>query len=167
MSREGNLQLEVTNKRGTLSKLSGKQRDSWRPVEVELNAADGLSWTSGSASRDRMAGSQQVLAPHQMLSVAVWSEIGVEHAFEVVSSVKNGKVYKFAAESEEECDGWIAAIDSVVAAQGAATESTRNPTAASPFELEPEPGHSAGGAVQMEQGLGAKLVPEPEPEPER
>ena len=159
-----------TDKRGTLSKLSGKQRDSWRPVEVELNATDGLSWTSGSASRDRMAGSQKMLAPHQMLSVAIWSEIGIEHAFEVVSSVKNGKVYKLKTESEEECDGWIAAIDSVIS-QGPATEITRNPSssdaAPSPFELEPEPGqHGAGGAAapfEME-GLGARLVAEPEPD---
>jgi hypothetical protein len=105
-----------------------------------------------------------------MPSVAVWSEIGIEHAFEVVSSVKGGKVYKWAAESEEDCDGWMAAIDSVIVAQGPATEITRNPSssdaaAPSPFKLEPEPGHSAGSAAapfEMEQWLGARLVPEPE-----
>eukprot|EP01045_Picozoa_sp_COSAG04_P039679 COSAG04_NODE_11238_length_721_cov_1.323151_1_plen_122_part_01 len=51
-----------TSKRGALRKLGGKQHDQWQPVEVELSAS-GLSWTSGSASRDRLAGSQKTLTP--------------------------------------------------------------------------------------------------------
>ena len=103
-----------TSKRGALRKLGGKQHDQWQPVEVELSASGGLSWTSGSASRDRLAGSQKTLTPEQMLSVAYYSDIGVEHAFEVVSSAKGGKVYKFSAESESGCDGWMAAISGVI-----------------------------------------------------
>ena len=87
-----------SSKSGRLRKLGGKQRDQWRPVDAQLSA-EGLCWTSGSAVRDRASGSQSVLAPAQILSVAYYSEIGVEHAFEVASRAKGGKVYKFAAES--------------------------------------------------------------------
>ena len=38
----------------------------------------------------------------------------MEHAFEVVSSAKGGKVYKFSADSESDCDGWMAAISDVI-----------------------------------------------------
>jgi len=103
-----------TSKRGTLRKLGGKQHDQWQPVEVELSASGGLSWTSGSASRDHVAGSQKALMPEQMLSVAHYSDIGVEHAFEMASSAKGGKVYKFSAGSESDCDEWMAAISDVI-----------------------------------------------------
>ena len=173
-----------TSKRGALRKLGGKQHDQWQPVEVELSASGGLSWTSGSASRDRLAGSQKTLTPEQMLSVAHYSDIGVEHAFEVVSSAKGGKVYKFSAESESECDEWMAAISSVIdlhngggGASDLAVASFPNPSSggeadatAAPFELEAEePAQVAGGAAapfEMEMEPQVKPLPEPEPEPE-
>ena len=170
-----------TSKRGALRKLGGKQHDQWQPVEVELSASGGLSWTSGSASRDRLAGSQKTLTPEQMLSVAYYSDIGVEHAFEVVSSAKGGKVYKFSADSESDCDGWMAAISGMIdlhndggGASDPAVESFPNPSssemdAAAPFELEAEPSQVAGGAAapfEMEMGTEAKPQPQPEPEPE-
>ena len=170
-----------TSKRGALRKLGGKQHDQWQPVEVELSASSGLSWTSGSASRDRLAGSQKTLTPEQMLSVAHYSDIGVEHAFEVVSSAKGGKVYKFSAESESGCDEWMAAISGVIDLHngGGASDPTvasfPNPSSsemdavAAPFELEAEPSQVAGGAAapfEMEMETEAKQEPEPEPEPE-
>ena len=170
------------SRRGALRKLGGKQHDQWQPVEVELSASGGLSWTSGSASRDRLAGSQKTLTPEQMLSVAHYSDIGVEHAFEVVSSAKGGKVYKFSAESESGCDEWMAAISGVIdlhngggGASDLAVASFPNPSssemdaAAAPFELEAEPSQVAGGAAapfEMEMETEAKPQPEPEPEPE-
>ena len=174
-----------TSKRGALRKLGGKQHDQWQSVEAELSASGGLSWTSGSASRDRLAGSQKTLAPEQMLSVAHYSDIGVEHAFEVVSSAKGGKVYKFSAESESGCDEWMAAISGVIdlhngggGASDLAVASFPNPSsggetaaAAAPFELEAEPSQVAGGAaapfeMEMEPEAKPQLEPEPEPEPE-
>ena len=110
----------ASSKSGPLRKLSGKQHDQWRAVDVHLSPATGLSWSSGSVVRDRASGSQSVLAPSQMLSVAYYSDIGVEHAFEVASSAKGGKVYKFAAESESESEAWIAMIDAVIASLAAA-----------------------------------------------
>jgi|EP01046_Picozoa_sp_COSAG06_P019097 hypothetical protein len=107
--------VTASSKSGPLRKLSGKQHDQWRAVNVHLSPATGLSWSSGSVVRDRASGSQSVLAPPQMLSVAYYSDIGVEHAFEVASSAKGGKVYKFAAESESESEAWIVMIDAVIA----------------------------------------------------
>ena len=47
-------------------------------------------------------GSQKNLAPGQIVRAAYYSEIGVEFAFEVTSTAKGGKVYKFAATSDVE-----------------------------------------------------------------
>eukprot|EP01043_Picozoa_sp_COSAG02_P014436 COSAG02_NODE_595_length_19813_cov_12.215380_14_plen_511_part_00 len=98
---------------GQLRKLGGKRNDQWQTVNVRLSSSGGLSWSSGSALRDQASGSQKHLSPAQIVSVATYADIGVYHAFEVVSAVKNGKVYKFAAESDEKCDAWIQAIDVV------------------------------------------------------
>ena len=47
-------------------------------------------------------GSQKNLAPGQIVLAAYYSEIVVEFAFEVTSTAKGGKVYKFAATSDVE-----------------------------------------------------------------
>lgn len=98
---------------GKLTKLGGKQKDKWQEIDAHLSSAIGLSWTLGSALQDRVAGSQKTLAPKQLLSAAYYSEIGTEFAFEVVSTAKGGKVYKFAASSDTERDDWINAIETV------------------------------------------------------
>ena len=60
------------------------------------------------------SGKTQQLRTEDIVSVATWSDIGVSSAFEVVSSKKDGKVYKFSANSDEERDGWMAAIASTI-----------------------------------------------------
>lgn len=105
---------EGVARHGKLTKLGGKRNDKWQEIDVHLSSTTGLSWTSGSALRDQVAGSQKVLTPQQLLSAAYYhAEIGIEFAFEVVSTAKGGKVYKFAASSDEDRDGWISAIERV------------------------------------------------------
>ena len=56
------------------------------------------------------------LRASEMVAVAAWSTIGKSFAFEITTTAKGGKVYKFAAESEEDCDSWMQAIDAVILA---------------------------------------------------
>jgi hypothetical protein len=96
-------------RKGTLSKLGGKQKDKWQTRYVELSIGGGLKCSSGSALRDIVSGSLQ-LSPAQIVSVSHYADIGVDHAFEVVSLAKAGKVYKFKAESGADCNAWIQGI---------------------------------------------------------
>jgi len=110
-------EVETTRKagevlrQGTLRKLGGKNKDRWDLVDVRLTDG-GLTWSSGSTVKDRATGSQKILAPDQMVSCSIFSDIGVQHAFEIVS--KAGKVYKFAATSDKECDAWILALSELI-----------------------------------------------------
>jgi hypothetical protein len=99
-------------KLGKLQKYHNK-KDKWQPYEVELSAR-GLVWSSGSTLQDHMGGSQRNLTPQQMVACSLFSDIGVHHAFEVVSTIKGGKVYKFATDSDDECDEWIESISAVI-----------------------------------------------------
>jgi hypothetical protein len=126
---------------GKLTKLGGKQKDKWQDVDAQLSSSVGLSWTSGSALRDRSRGSQKTLAPEQLSSAAVWSDIGIEFAFEVVSTAKGGKIYKFAAQSDDDRDGWVDAIDKVARLEKVMLAA-------------PETGH-AGGARDLEKVMPA------------
>ena len=95
---------------GALRKMAKgpKGHDYLQSVAVELSATGGLSWTASSATGDP-AGSQEDLAPGEMLSVASCSSTGAEHAFEVVSCVKGTNAppvhHQFVAQSESECGG--------------------------------------------------------------
>ncbi len=95
---------------GMLKKLGGKNKDTWQDVNASIGSS-GMAWSFGSNVRDTLSGSQRVLPSAQILSVSIWSDIGIEHGFEVVSSVKNGKVYKFCAGDEAERDRWMSAIE--------------------------------------------------------
>lgn len=92
---------------GTLSKLGGKQKDTWQLRIVKLSFRDGLTWSSGWFMLDMIASGSQQLLPAEIVSVSLCVDIGVENAFEVVSRVKGNKVYKFKAESEEDCKAWV------------------------------------------------------------
>ena len=102
-------------KSGALRKMAKgpKGHDYLQSVAVELSATGGLSWTPSS-------GSQEELAPGEMLSVASCSSTGAEHAFEVVSCVKGTNAppvhHQFVAQSESECGGWIAAVRAAIEA---------------------------------------------------
>ena len=108
-------------KSGALRKMAKgpKGHDYLQSVAVELSATGGLSWIASSASGDP-AGSQEDLAPGEMLSVASCSSTGAEHAFEVVSCVKGTNAppvhHQFVAQSESECGDWIAAVRAAIEA---------------------------------------------------
>eukprot|EP01052_Picozoa_sp_SAG31_P064070 SAG31_NODE_22951_length_514_cov_1.231325_1_plen_127_part_10 len=95
-------------KAGDLSKLGGKQKNKWENRHFQLSAS-GLSWKSGTAGKG-----EQLLAAADIEAVAIWSDIGVHHAFEIATKVKSGKVYKFNAKDDEERDAWMAAIGTVI-----------------------------------------------------
>ena len=101
---------------GELLKLGGKQKDKWQQVDVRVATGIGLCWSTGSRLRDTAMGSQKNLAPAQIVRAAYYSEIGVEFAFEVTSTAKGGKVYKFVAASDVDRDHWIEAIEHVAEA---------------------------------------------------
>jgi len=90
-------------RQGTLSKLGGKQKDKWQHRDVELSITDGLVWATG-------WGLRQQLLPAQIVSVSHYED--AENAFEVESHAewKAGKVYKFKAESDLECQVWMQEI---------------------------------------------------------
>ena len=57
-------------KSGTLQKLGGKKKEDWQEVAVTLDER-GLAWESqgaGGALRDKVAGSQKLLAPDLVTS---------------------------------------------------------------------------------------------------
>ena len=95
---------------GSLRKLGGKNKDKWQDVEATLSES-GMAWTLGSGLRDTLAGAQRELPLDSILSVNIWSDIGIEHGFEVASTVKGGKVYKFCAADDATRDRWMDAIE--------------------------------------------------------
>ena len=97
-------------KQGELTKLGGKKKDKWESRHFELSAT-GLSWKSGAAAR---AGKTTMLAAQDIEAVSIWGDIGVHHAFEIITKVKSGKVYKLSAQSDGERDSWMSAIGSVI-----------------------------------------------------
>ena len=99
----------VMIKQGELTKLGGKQKDKWENRHFELSAT-GLSWKSGAAA----AGKTTRLAAQDIEAVSIWGDIGVHHAFEIITKVKSGKVYKLSAQSDGERDSWMSAIGSVI-----------------------------------------------------
>ena len=109
---------------GTLQKQSGKEGGRWEEIEAELTGGRGLTW---SPPRARKSTRQKMLKPEELISAAPWSELGsgVEHAFEIVSTAKGGKVYRFAARSDAECDALVDAIMRLVGSS--AVESASNP----------------------------------------
>ena len=96
-------------KQGELTKLGGKKKDKWESRHFELSAT-GLSWKSGAAA----AGKTTRLAAQDIEAVSIWGDIGVHHAFEIITKVKSGKVYKLSAQSDGERDSWMSAIGSVI-----------------------------------------------------
>ena len=101
---------------GTLQKLGGKEKDKWQEVDCVVDGR-GLSWTSGSVLRDRVAGSQKTVPASDIQAVGYWSEIGVEFGFEVSTTVKGGKVYKFTAAADAERDNWISQIGRLIGSE--------------------------------------------------
>ena len=49
-----------------------------------------------------------------MGTVAEWSDIGIGHAFEIITRVKDGKVYKFSATDDADRDAWIDQLRTVI-----------------------------------------------------
>ena len=92
---------------------------------------------------------------------AGWS--GVEHAVEVASSAKGGKVYQFSAESESECEEWMAAISGVIdlhnggGARDPAVASFPNPSsrAEAAAAATPPPAAAPTAAATAPPGAGA------------
>ena len=72
-------------KTGNLRKLGGKKKDKWEDKRFVLTAG-GLVWKNDLAKK--------MLKIEDIASVAIWSDIGISHAFEIVTRVKDGKVYK-------------------------------------------------------------------------
>ena len=115
-------------RKGTLSKLGGKQKDKWQRRDVEVSIEGGIRWSSGSVLRDIVSatwsGSQQ-LSPAQIVSVSHRADIDV-NVFQVVSRVKAGKVYKFEAESEPDCKAWMQGIQDCIDANRATTRRAKD-----------------------------------------
>ena len=144
---------------GELLKLGGKKKDKWQQVEVHLATDTGLSWSFGSRVRDTAAGSQKSLTPKQIVRAAYYSEFGVDYAFEITSTAKGGKVYKFAAASDVDRDLWIEAIEHVVGS-AVATEPQPHPQAAPSMQMvqvTAPAGVAASQLIQVEVS-GASVV---------
>ena len=102
---------------GRLQKLGGKDKDRWQEVDVKADAS-GLCWTSGNVLRDAASGSQRRLRVQELVSAEYWSDIGIEFGFEVATTAKQGKVYKFSASAAAERDGWVSLIKQLIAGSG-------------------------------------------------
>ena len=140
-------------KSGTLQKLGGKKKEDWQEVAVTLDER-GLAWESqgaGGALRDKVGGSQKLLTPDQLVSASPCSILGVEHCFEVASTAKGGKVYKFSAGSDADADAWLAALEQTLS--GGAPAQTSNPLG------------SPGPAMEVEQAGGPGVAVEPSAPP--
>ena len=87
-------------KRGELSKLGGAGKDKWQKITFALRD-DGLHWTS--------KGTKKSILKDEIGRVATWS--GISHGFEVGSSKKAGKVYRFSATDDADRDSWMRAIE--------------------------------------------------------
>lgn len=88
-------------KHGLLLKLGGKNQDKWQRREVSLGAEQ-MSWENNKLRKEDIG------------SVAFWHDPNFTTGFSVVSTVKEGKTYHFAAASESERDEWMAAINSMI-----------------------------------------------------
>ena len=76
----------------------GKNKDTWQEQEFTLTNEE-LWWTSKQVRKSvKLA---------DMGTVAEWSDIGIGHAFEIITRVKDGKVYKFSATDDADRDAWI------------------------------------------------------------
>ena len=49
-----------------------------------------------------------------MGAVTEWSDIGIGHAFEIITRVKDGKVYKFSAADDADRDAWIDQLQNLI-----------------------------------------------------
>lgn len=139
---------------GELLKLGGKKKDKWQQVSVRVATGTGLSWSTGSRMRDTAMGSQKNLAPGQIVRAAYYSEIGVEFAFEVTSTAKGGKVYKFAATSDVDRDQWIGALEQVARSFSTGGQTiVVPPPMDSPGDIERRPQQEPDMALELPQPL--------------
>ncbi len=76
--------------------------------QIELRS-NGISWKGSTVGSDRV-----FVATCEMKSVAPWSDIGANNAFELVTTAKGGKVYKFSSQTKHERDSWIEAIETLL-----------------------------------------------------
>ena len=78
--------------------VPGKNKDKWQEQVFTLTSEE-LWWTSKQTRKSvKLA---------DMGAVTEWSDIGIGHAFEVITRVKDGKVYKFSAADDADRDAWI------------------------------------------------------------
>ena len=81
----------------------GKNKDTWQEQVFTLTSEE-LWWTSKQIRKSvKLA---------DMGTVAEWSDIGIGHAFEIITRVKDGKVYKFSAVDDADRDAWLVALRS-------------------------------------------------------
>ena len=139
-------------KKGVLKKLGGKSKDKWQDREVSLSARE-LTWDNGG------------LLAAEIGSVAVWSALDMPEgfAFEVASRIKGGKVYKFVAKTEQERDGWMDAIGSLIGDSDAATVvvSKESVEILQSITLDGRvlPAEGEFSAEEIDEGLGETVAP--------
>ena len=139
-------------KKGVLKKLGGKSKDKWQDREVSLSARE-LTWDNGG------------LLAAEIGSVAVWSALDMPEgfAFEVASRIKGGKVYKFVAKREQERDGWMGAIGSLIGDSDAATVvvSKESVEILQSITLDGRvlPAEGEFSAEEIDEGLGETVAP--------
>ena len=92
-----------TLKQGTLFKLGGQHRDKWQDRRFRLTDCS-LEWESSEPGSAQLPFTRGGSVPcSHIVSVAVWSGLDTPgFGFEVATRVKDNKVYKLCAATEDE-----------------------------------------------------------------
>ena len=93
----------VVTKRGLLKKLGGMGKDVWQDRMVSLSASQ-LMWNGGGLDSANITQVNKRLA---------WDKELEGHGFEVLSTTKGDKVYKFLAATMSDRDTWVEGIKGI------------------------------------------------------
>jgi Ca2+-binding EF-hand superfamily protein len=104
-------------RKGTLMKLGGLNKDMWEERNFTVSMSGGLSWSSRSFN-------DISVSPAQVLSVNELSRRAGELSpnglpaceFEVKTTAKDNKTYRFSCSTEEERSEWVEAIEQLLGA---------------------------------------------------
>ena len=91
----------VVTKRDLLKKLGGTGKDVWQERMVSISASE-LKWNGGGL------GSTDITQVNRRLA---WDKELEGYGFEVISTAKGGKTYKFLAANMEDRDDWVKCIE--------------------------------------------------------
>ena len=148
--------MKSTLKEETILKLGGKKKDKWEARKIELTSV-GIQWKKEGAITKLGGKDVSEVGVAEILNVRISdfdenvASTMYPVAFEIATSVKNGKTYKFRTMSQEMADDWVTAIAKLVADNGQTMEKIGEETESEPAPPSAEELAAAAAAEEEAQ----------------